>query len=132
MKEKILALDVGKVKIGLATSDNKLIIATPLKTLVRAKNKALKEIIETISSERVTKLVVGLPLNEDNSETNQCVDIRNFVRRIKRRVSIKVEFIDEAFSTLRANEIIRQQKLKHKDDDAIAAALILQKYLESC
>lgn len=133
---RILALDVGEKKIGMALSDALGITAQPLKTLIR-KNKRddFKRIGEIACDMSVAKIIVGLPLNMDGTTGFRAKETHNFVEELKEELKIPVELWDERLSTLEANRILLQadmsRKKRKKLDDKIAAQLILQSYLDS-
>jgi len=111
-----IALDVGTVRIGVARS--MLGIVYPLMILERAQSRAEKEILTLLSKENIDGTVVGLPLSADGTENKQCLDVRAFTNRLRKRTSLPIVFQDEYLSSLESN-----------GHDARAAALILQRYI---
>jgi putative Holliday junction resolvase len=111
-----IALDIGKVRIGVARSV--LGIISPLMVLERAQSRGEKEILALISQENIDGIIVGLPLSADGSENKQCLDVRAFTNRLKKRTSLPIVFQDEYLSSLETD-----------GNDARAAALILQRYI---
>jgi len=132
---RILALDVGEKKIGMAISDALGITAQPLKTLIR-KNKRddFKRIGEITRNIGVSKIIVGLPLNMDGTTGPRARETYDFVEELKEGLEIPVQLWDERLSSLEANRILLQadmsRKKRKKIDDKLAAQLILQGYLE--
>ena len=126
----IIALDVGKAKVGVATSDSEVRIPHSYAIWKRASAQAEKQLIEFIKEQKPLFLVVGLPLSNDGSKNSQCEDVENFVRRVTKRINVPVNFIDESYSSIEAQEILREQGKAFKADDAIAACLILERYFE--
>ena len=132
-----LGLDIGDVRIGLATCDSSGLIASPLKTIKRSKDLALREIIKLVQEQGIAELVVGLPMGPSGEITGQAQKNINFITRLLKRTKVKVIFVDEAFSTCRAQELTVQAQTKPRataeveDIDARSAAVILQGYLDS-
>jgi putative Holliday junction resolvase len=135
---KVLGVDVGERRVGVALSDELRMLATPLTILDRGKGLApvLDALADVVRREGVVKMVVGLPFNADGSEGRQARRVRDFARVAERVVGIPVELWDERLSTLGAEEIIRAQgrnlkRLRRQGQiDAVAAAVILQDYLD--
>jgi putative holliday junction resolvase len=137
LKKSILAIDVGTVRIGLAKSI--LGVVTPIAIVDRAQGRGEKKIIEVIAVEKVELIVVGLPLSDDGSENEQCVDIRKFSARLAKRTSVAMVFHDEYLSSFEAEAIFsdlqhrsqrkRGTKRTSFQNDAFAAALILRGFL---
>lgn len=132
MKE-ILGIDVGSVFVGVARANTEIKIPKPVGVFKRLKNHAEGKILEIISENQIKCLVVGLPLSENGEESKQCEDVRNFIRRIKKRVDINIEYQDEYASSVEAKEILDiTGKFKQtKRLDAIAACIILESYFKN-
>jgi putative Holliday junction resolvase len=138
MNGKVLGVDAGERRVGVAMSDELRVLATPLTILDRGKGLApvLDALADVARREGVVKMVVGLPFNADGSEGRQARRARDFARVAERVVGIPVELWDERLSTLAAEEIIRAQgrdlkRLRRRGQiDAVAAAVILQDYLD--
>ena len=132
---RILGLDIGDVRVGVALSDASGTLATPFATFERGGGAAESEILALISREGITTVVAGLPLSEAGAETEQSSKIRSFCRRLERRAKIEITLVDEYLSTVEAWEIVAESKKSrsHKKGkiDAVSAALILQTYLDS-
>ncbi len=140
---RVLALDVGDRRIGMAISDPNGRLAVPLRTLQRRSLEAdVAEIAALAAQEEAGTLVVGLPLSLDGSEGRQAEHVRGFARRLQDSVSLPIEFWDERLSTVQAEQLLsrRQAGLRtHRprsskgkaEQDALAAAIILQGYLDS-
>jgi putative Holliday junction resolvase len=111
-----IALDVGTVRVGVARSI--LGIVYPLIVLDRAQSRAEKEILALISRYKIDGIVVGLPLSDDSSENKQCLDVRTFANRLKKRTPVPIVYQDEYLSSLESD-----------GHDAKAAALILQRFI---
>jgi len=94
----------------------------------------VEAIINIISQHQVKQIVVGLPLSMDGSLGNQAEKVKAFVQKLSSHTEVPVEFRDERLSTVAAKRLIRAANVRKtrrkKQDDAIAAALILQSYLD--
>lgn len=129
--EAILCLDVGEVRIGVARANVVAKIAGPLTTL--ANNETIMPRLKSLAEEQKAKLiVVGLPLNRDDEDTQQTKFVRDFTDRLEQEVGVKVEFQNEADSSKRAKEALssRGKDFPKEAIDAEAATLILQDYIE--
>ena len=134
---KILALDVGDKRIGLAVSDELGIAAHPVCTINR--RPGYKADIETIRDIiglcGATCVVVGIPINADGSEGSQAAACRRFAAKLAEKLDIPVEIWDEALSTLEAEEILinadKSRSKRKKIVDQLAAVLILESYLSA-
>lgn len=133
---RILSMDVGEKRIGMALSDALGIIAQQLETLVRKTDEDdFKKIRAIIEEKNVTEIVVGLPLNMDGSQGPKAEEINRFVEKLKAECAIPVKIWDERLTTKQADRLLREadisRKKRKKLDDKLAAQLILQSYLDS-
>ncbi len=130
-----MALDVGDSRIGVALSDPMEILASPL-VIIKRLNEAsdILGISKLVNEHKAEKLVVGLPMALSGEEGMQAEKVKAFVSSLKSSLSIPLEMFDERFSTVTAREYMRETGKKKdrfkKHDDAIAAAVILQNYLD--
>jgi putative Holliday junction resolvase len=150
---RLLALDVGTVRIGVAVSDATGFLASPYTTLQVSRDKtqiwtAIQHLIEETEAEG---LVIGLPVSLDGQLHAQAQLIQSFAERLKSHIDLPVIFWDERLSTVEAERLISQRdqvteskrstsqarqqsrgKRRHKGQqiDALAAAVILQDYLD--
>lgn len=137
---KLLALDVGERRVGVAVSDGTGLIATPLAVLRRtSKAKDFAQIAHMIREQGVEGLVVGHPLNADGSAGYQARRVERYAAAlvealIEDGVELPVVLWDEHGSTQRAQEAMIAAGRKPRDRrariDAVAAAVILQDYLD--
>jgi len=133
---RIIALDLGEKRIGVAVSDALNITAQSVGTIERKGIKNdLKKIEELIKEYSVGTLVVGLPLNM-NGTKGKAVDIAiNFVSELKKEIQINVEMIDERLTTRQGERLFLEADMsrtkRRKNIDKVAAQLILQNYIES-
>jgi putative holliday junction resolvase len=131
---RILAIDYGEKRIGLAVSDELEITARGIAVAERKSKKADMEAISSaVSQYGVDRIVVGYPLRLDGSAGIQCEKVDRFIASLREAVAVPVITWDEAFSTKQAEELMREAGVKRKKKrgmvDRIAAAFILQDYL---
>ncbi len=135
---RVLGIDFGQRRIGLAVSDPTGTIAVPLDTVTRraGKRPPLARMEEVARTHEVGHLVVGLPLALDGSETPWCAEVRDAGDRLAARLAVGVDYMDERFTSVRAERAIRSIGLPKKERerkgriDAAAAVLILQAWLD--
>ena len=136
---RVLALDYGLRRIGVAVSDPTGTLASPVTTLKRraGKRPPISRILDLGSELGVHGFVVGLPLEETGGENEWTAEVRAFGQRLGRRSGLPVHFVDERYSSLEAEVRIRTIGLrrKAKEDkariDAGAAAIFLQDWLDA-
>ncbi|MEP6687575.1 MAG: Holliday junction resolvase RuvX [Gemmatimonadales bacterium] len=134
---RLLAVDWGDVRIGLALSDESQILASPLETLVRRPGKRfpMPRFLELVAEHEPVGIVVGLPLTGEGAEEASAAAARDMAAGISRRTGLPVGFWDERLSTARALGAIREQggstRGRREDVDALAAAVLLQHFMES-
>jgi putative Holliday junction resolvase len=134
--QRLLGLDVGSKTIGLALSDNRLTIASPLSTVRRKKfTLDAAEIIAIMAEHDIGGLVVGLPLNMDGSEGPKCQSIRQFKINMAEKTDVPICFWDERLSTVAVTRtLIAADTSRAKRKlvvDKMAACFILQGALDS-
>lgn len=133
---RILAIDYGRKRTGLAVSDTLQIIANGLTTV--PSHQLLDFLKKYTSGEQVEKIVIGLPKQMSGELSESMEYINPFVRQLKKALpDIPVEFVDERFTSVLAQRAMIDGGLKKKDRqnkalvDEISATIILQSYLES-
>ena len=133
---RILAIDYGRKRTGVAVSDAMQIIANGLTTVPT--HDLLDFITGYVQKEPVERILVGLPKQMNNEASESMKYIDPFVRSLKKRLpEIPVEFVDERFTSVLAHRTMLEAGLKKKDRqnkalvDEISATIILQTYLES-
>ena len=132
---KIIALDIGTVRIGVATSDIMEIIASAYESYRRKNTEEdVKYIAQLVSSLNAGLVVIGLPLKMDGSEGTSVEMAKSFGNELAKLVSVPIVYQDERLSTVEAQRILiesgmRREKRKGKID-SIAATIILQTYLD--
>ena len=130
-----LGLDIGDKRIGVALSDPQGILASPFTIINRRDETAdVEAIITIISQHQVEQIVVGLPRSLNGSLGKQAEKVRAFTQRLSERTKVPVAFRDERLSTVSAKRLMQavntKKARKKAADDAIAAAIILQRYLD--
>jgi putative Holliday junction resolvase len=134
----VLGIDAGERRVGVALSDESRLLASPLTVLDRGHGLApiLDTLAELTRREGVVHIIVGLPLNADGSVGRQARRAQDFARVASRVLALPIEMWDERLSTQQAEEILRAQgrnlrRIRQRGEvDAVAAAVILQDYLD--
>ena len=130
-----LGLDIGDRRIGVALGDPGGILASPFTIIDRSDDsQAIEAIISIINQHQVEQIVVGWPRSMDGSTGKQAEKVKDFVQRLRSYTEVPVEFRDERLTTVSAKRLMQAANTKktrrRAKDDAIAAALILQGYLD--
>ena len=127
-----LGLDVGDKRIGVALSDPEGILASPLTIINRRDEKAdIEAIIDIVVQNQVGQIIAGLPRSMDGSIGEQAEKVMAFVQELCNHTEVPVDFRDERLSTVSAKRLMQGiRKTGKTRHDAIAAALILQSYLD--
>ncbi len=134
---RVLALDWGEIRIGLALSDETQFLASPLETLVRRRGKRfpMQAFLGLVGTHRPVGLVVGLPLTPEGLEEESAIAARTLAAEVERKTGLPLAFWDERMSTARALAAIREQggstRGRREDVDALAAAVLLQHWLDA-
>ena len=131
---RLLAIDYGARRVGLALSDPLKMIASPYRTIINNNNTILIEEIETIiATEDVELTIIGLPLGMAGQKTEQTKKVEEFVDKLTDR-GIIIKYEDERWSSVAAKRSMKEQNIKsgHNKDlvDQTAAAIFLQQYLD--
>jgi len=133
---RLLALDWGERRIGLALSDESQTLATPLETLIRRPGKRLPmpRLLSLVREHHPVGLVIGLPLTPEGGESESTEAAREMGRVVAERTGLPLALWDERLSTARALGAIRETggstRGRRADVDALAAAVVLQGYLD--
>ncbi len=133
---RVLGLDVGSRRIGLAVSDPLGITAQGLETLQRRNKRAdLAALDEVIREYEVKEIVVGLPLRMSGEAGTQSAKMQEFAEELRKRFRLPVHLWDERLTSAEANRLLRETELsiekRAKAVDRMAAVLILQGWMES-
>jgi len=122
--KKVLGIDWGEKRIGLATADTETKIATPLKVV-----NNIKEVFEIAKEEEVDKIIIGLPIKMDQKKSKSSREAGNFIKELRLNLDIPIETIDERLTSKAVDALVGDKKTK-ASRDAMAAMLILQTYLD--
>ena len=137
MNGRLLGVDWGERRIGLALTDETRTIARPLATLTRRPGKRfpMQQLLAQCTEHGVAGIVVGLPLDERGEEGEAAAAARQLAGDIARRSGLPVELWDERLTTARALRTVREMggstRGRKEDVDALAATVMLQHYLEA-
>jgi len=142
---KILAIDYGRARIGLAIAESLRGIAQPLATLERInRNEDMRRLRELIRDRGVRFVLVGLPLRLDGTRGDMAEEVERFAQRVRKQIGVSVEMVDERLTSWQAEREMEEQfgrrskagstKSKKKasekiSPDSMAAAIILRDYL---
>ncbi|MBT3168889.1 MAG: Holliday junction resolvase RuvX [Candidatus Cloacimonetes bacterium] len=132
---RLMGMDYGEVRIGIAISDPLQIFSKPYKVLQNNENDVFGEISEIIEKENVEKIILGLPVNFDGNDTQKTKEVREFAKILQTKIKVPLEFSDERYTSADANDLLKKMGYSpqegRKHIDKIAAALILKNYLET-
>ena len=132
---KLLGIDYGRRRIGVAVTDETGAISRGLTTIDRKKHPDfINTLLSLIEQEKPDALVIGLPLDITDAETVMSKEVRSFTELLQKRSGLTVHFVDESLSSKRAAELMRFRKKKDRRDkaaiDRLAACLILDQFRE--
>ncbi len=133
---RIVAIDWGEIRLGLALSDERQVLASPLVTLTRRAGKRfpMPAFLESLEQHAPVGIVVGLPLTLEGEEGESARAARELSELVARRTGLPVELTDERMTTARVLGAIREQggstRGRKEDVDAAAAAVLLQGFLD--
>jgi len=138
--KRVLGLDVGDVRIGVAISDELRITARGLFTLIRTNIKTdTQKIIDAVVANDCSSVIVGLPLNLSGDDSEQTKKVRDFAKKLENKLvsnamqDVKVIMFDERFSTVVAERAMREAGANHTKRkeaiDKLAAVVILEDWL---
>jgi putative holliday junction resolvase len=130
---RVLGVDLGRSRIGLAISDELRLLAHPLETIAAGKN-ALQRIAALVRSHKIDNIVVGIPRNMDGSMGAAANEALKFAEDLRGIVSCEVTTWDERLTTVAAHKALRDSGKKTRQTrgyiDQVAAQMILQGYLD--
>ena len=127
---KILSIDVGEKKVGLATTDETQMIAAPFGFLDR--QDSIPKILDIITKENIGQIVVGIPYLPSGGLGSQAEDVQGFVTELRGKTRVGIDFENEILSSVEATNRLKamRRKIKNKGEvDAMAATIILEGYL---
>ena len=129
---RVLAVDWGEKRIGLAISDPLAMIASPAGHIVRraGKRPPIAELLRRATELGAARVVMGLPLDGNGDETPRCTEVRLVAAALSKRAALPVRLVDERFTTAAAHRAIRDMggstRGRKGDVDALAATVLLQ------
>jgi putative Holliday junction resolvase len=145
----ILAIDYGRVRMGLALADTETRMARPLSTLDRVnRNEDMRRLRELVREHKVKQIVIGLPLRLDGTHGEMAEEAERFAQRVRKQIGVPVEMVDERLTSWEAERLLEevQGRFIHEEKltgskksksvqakmsvDAVAAAVILKEYLD--
>jgi putative Holliday junction resolvase len=125
---KILGIDYGSKRIGLALGDEEQRIALPF-DVIENNEGVIGQLRRIINNEKIYRVVVGIPLNMGGKDTQKTGEVREFIDLLERNFNLTILREDERLSSKMADSLFREYNKKY-DRDAIAAMIILQCYLD--
>lgn len=132
---RIVGIDYGRVRVGIALSDERKILAQPLMRLELDKAFFSKLKSELAKKGPVEKAVVGLPLQMNGKEGEMAAEVRRFGQALEKELGIPVLFWDERLTTAQVERSLKEAEMSRKKraekNDALSAVVILQSYLDS-
>ena len=133
---RIMALDIGTKRIGVALSDALKITSQPYTTIeYKNRKEAFREISQIVKDREVSQIIAGLPLNKEGEFTPKTEEIDGFIRKLEKFLNMQIVRVDERYSSQNAEEHLRNMGKKPSRNkaeiDKIAAALILQEYINT-
>jgi putative Holliday junction resolvase len=136
MLGRVLAIDYGRRRIGVARSDALGIAAHPMPTLVGEPEQNLEKLVALCREDDITRIVMGLPLHMDGGDSAMAQEVRAFATKLAERTALPLEYVDERLTSWSAEQEIRDlPKKKHRRDkarvDAMAALAILRDWMNS-
>lgn len=133
--KRILALDVGSVRVGVAMSDPLGITAQPLEVIERKKNSPFQRVKELVEEHEVTCVLIGRPLTMSGEAGLAVQAIEAFAEDLRKKVSVPLVMWDERLTTKEAERMMIQsgarRETRKANIDKIAAAILLQSYLDA-
>ena len=132
---RLMGIDYGDARVGIALSDPLMIMSQGYKTIKNDGTDALyEEIVSIIREKEVTKIVIGLPKNMDNSQGFRTDATMEFADKLKNYTDVEIEFSDERLTTVSAHGFLNEMNVRGKKRketvDTLSAALILETYMK--
>lgn len=133
---RVMALDVGDKRIGVAVSDPTGLVPTPLTTIgTKSESEDIEAVLLLADEHAVEEIVVGLPLSLSGQRGPQARKVARFAESLSGRAAVPVTMLDERYSTAEAERLLREAGVQPARErartDAAAAAVILRAYLDS-
>ena len=133
---RYLAIDYGDKRVGIAVTDPLKMFTIPFATIENKSDKyVFTELLNLLKSQKVERIIVGLPLNVEGGDSIKTKEVREFYQKLTQQTDLPLYWWDERYSTCEANDFLKQKGISWKDSkdkvDQIAAAVILKSYLDS-
>lgn len=132
---RLMGIDFGDARVGIALSDPLMIMSQGYKTILNDGTDSLfEEIASIIKEKEVTKIIIGLPKNMDNSQGFRTDATMEFAEKLKTFTDVEIDFSDERLTTVSAHGFLNEMNVKGKKRkgavDTLSAALILETYMK--
>lgn len=132
---RLMGIDFGDARVGIALSDPLMIMSQGYKTILNDGTDSLfEEIVAIIKEKEVTKIIIGLPKNMDNSQGFRTDATMEFAEKLKTFTDVEIDFSDERLTTVSAHSFLNEMNVKGKKRkgavDTLSAALILETYMK--
>ena len=132
---RLMGIDFGDARVGIALSDPLMIMSQGYKTIQNDGTDGLyEEIVSIIKEKEVTKIVIGLPKNMDNSQGFRTEATMEFAEKLKTYTDVEIDFSDERLTTVSAHSFLNEMNVRGKKRkgavDTLSAALILETYMK--
>lgn len=136
ISQRILALDLGEKRLGVAVSDETRTVARSVTVFERSSRLAdFERIRQVVDEYGVNLLIVGLPILVSGEEGDKAAWVRDYAGELERNLGVEIKFWDESYTTVQAEASLRERGIhgrrRRKRVDAVAAAFILQSYLDA-
>lgn len=131
---RILGIDYGHVRMGIALSDLNGFLAKSLDYINRKKGGTIQKIKDLVIKYNCKEIVLGLPISLNGNETQKTKEVQNFKKRLEKEIKIPIKYHNEALTTYEAYKILDKLKIRNKEKrkrkkDSLSAQVILQEYL---
>ena len=132
---KVLSVDYGDVRTGIAISDVKEMLASPLCVIEQSyQPKLVDRIVQIVEENKIEKIVIGLPRNMDGSYGYRCDECRSLGDAIAEKIDVDIFYEDERLTTVMAHNVLSDNNVRGKKRkqtvDAVSAVMILQSFLD--
>jgi putative Holliday junction resolvase len=129
---KILGIDYGRKRTGIALSDTEKKYAFMQETVLNQKKDLFNIIKSYCDNEEIEKIIIGLPITMGGEEADACQEVKGFVKKLKSKLNIEIEFQDERLTSKMTQSLFKEKsvKLTKQKTDRTAARIILQDYLD--
>ena len=129
---RVLGIDFGKKRIGLAMSDELKMLATPLEVYERKHyNKDVTFVVGLIKQNKCETVIIGMPYHMNGQDSQIGELVKEFANSLKIATGCIIEYVDERLTSWQGEQIMAETGSKKKNLDSVSAAIILQTYLDS-